>query len=136
VSRKAPAIALALLGGALWGGCSKKDDPVTAYSALATSVDKGEYPKAYEALSAPTKQILEARARKLHADSDGGVRDDPASLFVSANGQPPEPQDVRLVSSDDRRAVLRIRSRQGEREVVMVKEEAGWKLDLTGDLHE
>lgn len=109
---------------------------MTAYSALATSVDKGEYPKAYEALSSPTRQILEARARKLHADSDGGVRDDPASLFVSANGPTPAPDDVRLVSSDDRRAVLRVRSPRGEREVVMVKEESGWKLDLTEALHE
>ena len=139
MSRKAPAIALALLGGALWGGCSKKDDPVTAYSALATSVDKGEYPKAYEALSASTRQFLEARARKLHAGTDGGVRDDPAILFFSTNAntqvsaldEPP-----RLVSSDERRAVLRVRSRRGERDVVMVKEDTGWKLDLTDTLHE
>ena len=136
VSRKAPAIALALLGGALWGGCSKKDDPVTAYSALATSVEKGEYPKAYEALSAPTKQILEARARQLSADSDGGVRNDPAILFVSANGQVPTTEEVRLVSSDERRAVLSMRSSKGERQVVMVKEASGWKLDLTDSLHE
>jgi hypothetical protein len=136
VSRKAPAIALALLGGALWGGCSKRDDPVTAYNALATSVEKGEYPKAYEALSAPTKQVLEARARQLSTDSDGGVRDDPAALFISANGQSPAPEEVRLVRSDGGRAVLSVRSPKGEREVVMVKEASGWKLDLTDALHE
>ncbi|HYV44917.1 MAG TPA: hypothetical protein VFA20_08650 [Myxococcaceae bacterium] len=109
---------------------------MTAYSALATSVEKGEYPKAYEALSAPTKQILEARARQLSADSDGGVRNDPAILFVSANGQVPTTEEVRLVSSDERRAVLSMRSSKGERQVVMVKEASGWKLDLTDSLHE
>ena len=139
MSRKAPAIALALLGGALWGGCSKRDDPVTAYSAIATSVEKGEYPKAYEALSAPTKQLLEARARKLNAESDGGVREDPATLFFSTNynTQVSAPEDLpRLVSSDERRAVLKVRSRRGERDVVMVREDSGWKLDLTEALHE
>lgn len=91
VSRKAPAIALALLG-ALGGGCSKKDNPVTAYGALVMSVEKGEYPKAYEVLSAPTRHVLEARARQLHADTDGGVRDDPATLFFSANTQVAAPE--------------------------------------------
>jgi len=109
---------------------------VTAYSAIATSVEKGEYPKAYEALSAPTKQILESRARQLNADSDGGVRNDPSVLFISANGQVPAPEEVRLVSTDGRRAVLSVRSPRGAREVVMLKEEAGWKLDLTDALHE
>ena len=136
MSRKAPAIALALLG-ALWGGCSKRDDPVTAYSAIATSVEKGEYSKAYESLSAPTRQLLEARARKLHAETNGGVREDPATLFFSANTQVAAPEDLpRLLSSDERKAVLRVRSRRGERDVVMVKEGSSWKLDLTEALHE
>jgi hypothetical protein len=109
---------------------------VTAYSAIATSVEKGEYPKAYEALSAPTKQILESRARQLNADSDGGVRNDPAALFISTNSQVPAPEDIRLVRSEERRAVLSVRSPRGQREVVMVKEASGWKLDLTDALHE
>lgn len=112
-------------------GCSKRDDPVTAYSALATSVEKAEYRKAYDSLSAPTRQLLEQRAKALHAASDGGIKDDPALLFFSSSTQVSAPESVQSVSNDGSRAVLRVRSRRGEQTLVMAREDSGWKLDLT-----
>jgi hypothetical protein len=109
---------------------------VTAYNALATQVEKGEYRKAYERLSTPTRQLLEARAKALHADSGGALKDDPASVFFSSNTQVASPDDIRLVSDDGRRAVLHVRSRRGEQDLVMVREDSSWKLDLTEALHE
>ena len=137
MSWKAPSIAIALVGAAaLCEGCKKGDDPVTAYTALATSVEKGEYRKAYDGLSTPTRELLASRARALNAASDGGIKDDPVALFFSAGTQVAVPESVQAASDGGSHAVLHVRSRRGTQDLSMVKEEAGWKLDLTEALHE
>jgi hypothetical protein len=130
---------LALAGALLMGGCQQKDDPVAVYRTFATAVEKGEYKQAYQLLSAGTRAILEARARKAHAESGGGVKDDPVLLFFSSSStgaRTPPYNKIHLMRMEGDEAVINVSSKQGTRELKLVKEETGWKLDLTDALHE
>ena len=132
---------LLLLTGALLPACSapRHDTPVNAYrsfhaAAQAAAQDPRKAAAAFATLSEPTRKALEARASAASEASGGALRNEPAALlFANAKVAPGVP-DVQLVREEGDAATVRVASSAGTREVRMVRESAGWRVDLTDSL--
>jgi hypothetical protein len=124
------AVALAICAS----GCRRQsfDTPVDAYLSIARALQKGEGKVAWNALSSRTQELLQARARALSEESGGAVREEPAALFFGASYDRAPVKEVRVVRQEGDMAVLAVVPEEGEvREVRMVREADGWKLDAT-----
>lgn len=123
-------LSLALAG---WpSACSgpRSDTPVDAYLGFATAVRKGEPTAAYGALSAGTQQVLQQRADAISKASGGAVKADAAALFFSSGQRPSPVAEVKAVREEGDRAVVRVTADGQTREIALIKEPTGWKLDL------
>ena len=132
-----PSIVAVTAAAALLFGCNRPSwsTPEAAYASLARAAQKGEQQVAWGALSEESRKKLEQRSTALAAASGGALQDDPrALLFGSA--PPAAPIDgIKQVRQDDRVAILAVSAAGGaSREVRMVKEEGGWKLDVSDAL--
>ena len=115
-------------------GCNRPrfDNPLDAYRSIARAVQKGEANVAWGALSEGSRNILEQRARAISADSGGAVGEDARMLFFGSGVQPPMAQELALVSQEGDVALLSVKPEEGPaREVRMVREAGGWKLDVS-----
>ena len=131
------ALILLLLAGALLPACNKKNyaTPVEAYLTFHEDARRSS-PATFQALSTPTRQVLEARAKETAQASGGLLPENPAALlFMNAAVIPSVTRDqVQLVRADELQALLRVGGANGPREVRMIKEPAGWRVDLTDSL--
>jgi hypothetical protein len=127
------AIVVVVTASAL-AGCNRPrwDNPADAYRSFGRAVQKAEFSVAWGALSADSRSVLEQRAKDISADSGGAVGEDPRMLFFGSGVQPPVAREVALVSQDGEAAVLKVTPEDGPpREVRMVREAGGWKLDVS-----
>ncbi len=110
---------------------SRGDSPVEAYTSFSKAVQRGDSKAAYAALSQETQQRLTARAKEIAAASGGAIKDDAAALAFSGASRPEPLTEVKLVRQDGDRAVLAASAGGRSQQVSMVRENNGWKVDLT-----
>lgn len=119
------------------GGCNRPryDTPQNAYTSFHQRMQRSDYTEAWKALSEPTRQALTSRAQEVARASGGAVKAD-AMIFFFANVPPPADfTEVRLVTQEDQTArVLVVGADQSQKEVRLVRESSGWKIDLTHSL--
>jgi len=123
---------LPLAALALAAGCNRPrfDTPTAAYESFARAIQKGDYEVAWSALSAGTQKTLSDRAREISAASGGSVKDDPAALFFAQGARAPLVSEIKLVREEGDGAVLAVTAAgDATREVRMVKERGGWRID-------
>jgi hypothetical protein len=117
------------------GGCSRgAQPPVEVYKDFHAKVQKQQYKEAYGALSKPTQDAIEARVQKLKEVSGGTLKDEPFEVFFANSVPPTDVTEVTLVSEEGDVATVRVLSSGNSREVRMVREASGWKIDLSDSL--
>jgi hypothetical protein len=126
-----PLLVLALLA---LGGCKRADTPVNAYTTFHEHVRKGEYKQAYAGLSQATRDALTARTQALKETSGGTVKAEPYELLFTNSAPPADVTEVTLVREEGGVATVRMLSAGQEREVRLVRESSGWKIDLSDSL--
>jgi hypothetical protein len=128
-----PLLVLALLA---LGGCGKNQftTPQNAYTSFHEHVKRGEYKKAYAALSQGTRDALTARAKTLKESTGGKVDEEPYELLFMNSAPPSDVTDITLVREERDVATVRVLSSGQAREVRMVREASGWKVDLSDSL--
>ena len=124
---------MALLVFMALAACDKPrgSSPVDAYTSFSKAAQHGDYKAAYAALSQPTQKRLAARSKEISSASGGAIKDDPAALAFSGTTRPEPLTEVKLVREDADRCVLAAAARGSSQQVVMVREQEGWKVDLT-----
>ncbi len=126
-----PLLVLALLA---LGGCKPASTPVEAYKAFEKDVRKGDYKGAYAALSQSTRNTLVARTQALKDASGGSVKPEPYELLFTNSPPPTGVTEVTLVKEEGDVATVRVLSSGQAREVRLVREPSGWKIDLSDSL--
>ncbi|MGA9524617.1 MAG: hypothetical protein WBV82_24380 [Myxococcaceae bacterium] len=120
-------------------GCNRPDftRPESAYISLARALQKGDVKTAWNAVSTGTRTRLEERAKAISAGSGGSLREEPAALFFGGSEVARPLKEVKLLREEGNVATLSVVPEDGPpREVRMVKEKDGWKLDVSQDLQE
>lgn len=110
---------------------SQEESPVTAYNSFAEALRKGDLRTAYGYLSAETRQAIEQRTQAVSAASGGVVKGDPATWVFGGVGKAPPLTEVKLLSQDGGTATVRAAAGSFARNITMVRERTGWKVDLT-----
>jgi hypothetical protein len=127
-----PLLVLALLA---LGGCrSPQQSPEEAYKAFHAKVQQQQYKEAYAALSQSTKEAIDARVQKLKEASGGTLKADAYEVFFANSVPPPDVTEAKVVSEEAGVATVRVVSSDKSREVRMVREPSGWKIDLSESL--
>jgi hypothetical protein len=106
--------------------------PVETYLAFLNDLKTGDAAAAYALLSTPTRTALQARADAVSQASGATAKADPAGMIFQA--PPPPPSEVKLVQQSGEDALLQVKGTQGDGQVRLVKETAGWRIDLTSTL--
>lgn len=110
------------------------DTPVAAYLSISRALQKGDVKLAWSGLSQPTRQVLEHRADEIQQTA-GGERPDPAALMLGGTPTSAQVREVKVVKEEGNVATLSVVPVNGPaQDVRMVKEQEGWKLDLSGML--
>lgn len=127
---------LLLLALLALGGCKQQryDTPENAYTSFHELVRTGEYKKAYSALSQPTQNALTARAQTVAQAAGSAVKPDPVALFFANVPPPPDVTGVSLLNKEGDVATVRVLSSGQSKDVRMVREPSGWKVDLSASL--
>jgi hypothetical protein len=128
-----PLLVLVLLA---LGGCSKYkfDTPQNAYTSFHELVRRGELKQAFGALSQGTRDAVTARAQALKEASGGNVKSEPHELFFMNSAPPADVTEITLVREEGDVATVRVLSSGQTREVRLVREASGWKIDLSDSL--
>jgi len=108
------------------------DTPVGAYLDLVRGLQKGDWKTAYARLSTPTQQILQERAKQISSASGGAINTDPMILFFASAPKPQPVTEAKLVKEEGGAATVRAASENWVRDIPMVRESTGWKVDLVG----
>ena len=78
--------------------------------------------------STPTRTALQAKVDAVNQASGATHKADPAGMIFQT--PPPPPTEVKLVQQTGDAAVLQVKEPQGDGQVRLVKEAAGWRIDL------
>jgi hypothetical protein len=107
------------------------NSPVNAYTSFSKASQRGDYKTAYAALSQLTQKRLATKAKEISLASGGAIKDDPAALAFSGTTRPEPLTEVKVVREDGDRCVLAATAGGNTQPVTMVREQEGWKVDLT-----
>ncbi len=131
MARSSPGTGWWLLAGLLLAsGCQKAGTPEGAYLAFAEASERGDAAAAFGALSTPAQNELRARAEAASKASGGSIKADPAALVFTFTGRPSGISNARTLSVEGDRAVVEVTANGSTARVPMVREQAGWKVDL------
>lgn len=112
-------------------GCRGSTTPDAAYKAFHKDVQQQEYKKAYNALSEASRAAIDAQAQKLKEASGGSLKAEPYELFFVNSAPPADVTEVTVVREEGDVATVRVLSSGQAREVRLVREASGWKIDLS-----
>ena len=120
----------------LLGACHAQapDTPVAGYLAFLSAVHQGDEAAAYAMLSEGTRKKLDERARELSTASGGALQNNAADWVFSPSQPTATPSEVREVHREGNTATLEVAEDGGVAAVRMVREGAGWKLDLSAEV--
>jgi hypothetical protein len=117
-------------------GCKQAPKPGTpdaSYVAFVTSLQRGDAKTAWSLLTPSTKDVVTAKSKAIAEASHGTVRDEPEVLLFQA-GRAGAVGEIKTLSDDGERAVLKVASAGGEQEVKLVKNSGRWLIDLSDQL--
>lgn len=117
-------------------GCSAEDGaPDRAFRAFVSAAQEGRVGDAWSLLSRPTREAMQSQFDSLVA-AGAKPAEDAAHMLFSGTEQLARPiREVAVVKEEGGSAVLKIvDGAGGSREVRMVKEDRGWRLDLASEL--
>jgi hypothetical protein len=119
-------------------GCNRPsyETPVRAYQTFLRAVQRGDEKTAYSALSQPTQEALKARAETAANASSGVVKADPVAFFFANVTPPPDVTEVTLAGETGDTAQVNVVFSSARKQVRMVREMSGWKIDLTQSLQQ
>ncbi|WNG20114.1 hypothetical protein [Cystobacter fuscus] len=131
-------ISLLLLSVLPLGGCNRPsyETPVRAYQTFLRAVQRGDEKTAYSALSQPTQEALKQKAQTVANASAGAVKADPVAFFFANVAPPPDVAEVTLAGETGDTAQVNVVFSQVQKQVRMVRETSGWKIDLTQSLQQ
>ena len=126
---------LLLVAMLCFGACAraKPGTPEGAYLAFATALQRSDARTAWSLLTQSTRDVVKQKSKAISEASKGAVRDEPEVLLFAA-GRAGAPGEIKVVSADDARAVLKVTGAGGEREVTLVKDSGKWLIDLSDQL--
>lgn len=119
-----------------FAGCvakAKAGTPEAAYTTFVSALQRGDAKTAWSLLTPATRDVVTAKSKAISQASQGLVRDEPEVLLFQA-GRVGALGDVKPVSVDGDRAVLKVSSVGGERDVKLVKDSGRWLIDLSDQL--
>lgn len=120
----------------LVSSCKREPSAATPELAYRTFVDylqKGQAKPAWNLLSAPTRERVQARSKQLAEASKGTVRDEPETLLFQGS-RPGAITAISQVRADETSATLQVTSAGGTHEVKLVKDSGKWFVDLSDTL--
>jgi hypothetical protein len=131
-------MSLLLLAVPPLAGCNRPsyETPVRAYQTFLRAVQRGDEKTAYSALSQPTQEALKAKAAAAASASAGTVKADPVAFFFANVAPPPDVTEVTLAGETGDTAQVNVVFSSVKRQVRMVREMSGWKIDLTQSLQQ
>jgi hypothetical protein len=131
-------MSLLLLAVPTLGGCNRPsyETPVRAYQTFVRAVQRGDDKTAYSALSQSTQQALQVRAQTAAQASSGAVKADPSAFFFANVVPPPDVTEVTLAGETGDTAQVNVVFSNVKKQVRMVRETSGWKIDLTQSLQQ
>jgi len=132
----APAVGVALLLATCWISAvecrpAQEHNPVAAYNTFVEALRKGDLNGAYRQLSTPTREAVEKRAAEIAAASGGALKPEPANLIFGGGGRAQPLTELTLISQNGGSATVRASAGSFARNIPMVRESSGWKVDLT-----
>lgn len=110
---------------------SQEESPVNAYNSFTEALRKGDLKTAYGYLSTETRRAIEQHTQAVSDASGGVVKGDPATWVFGGVGKAPPLTEVKLLNQDGGAATVRAAAGSFARNVTMVRERTGWKVDLT-----
>ena len=112
--------------------CARDPGPEAAYRALAKAVAERDADQAWSLLSQASRKRLDALAREAAARAPGVVAPSGRQLLLGDAALASRPlARVEVASQDGDRAVLRVQEEgRPPREVTMVREGRGWRVEL------
>ena len=127
-----------LLAVVTLGGCNRPsyETPVRAYQTFLRAVQRGDDKTAYAALSQATQEALKAKAQTVASASSGTVKADPAAFFFANAVATADVTEVNLVGETGDTAQVNVVFSSEKKQVRMVREPSGWKIDLTQSLQQ
>lgn len=127
-----PKIRWALVAALAAVGCRGASTPEEAYRTFASALQRRDDDRAWDLLSAASRDHLDRMAREASAASGGAV---PASGKVMIVAGDPHAKAIRSVTEVSRSgdsAVVAVDDGSGPREVRMVRESFRWRVRLDG----
>jgi len=132
---RSSATSLLVLALLALGACNKGQQlPGEVYKAFHAKVQQQQYKEAYAYLSTPTQRAVDERVQKLKEASGGTLKDEPYEVFFANSVPPPDVTEVTVLREEGDAATVRVLSSDKSREVRMVREASGWKIDLSESL--
>ncbi|HYQ81521.1 MAG TPA: hypothetical protein VEP68_08470 [Anaeromyxobacteraceae bacterium] len=112
--------------------CAREPGPEAAYRSLARAVAERDADKAWSLLSQGSQRRLDALAREAAARAPGVVSPSGRQLLLGDASLSVRPLSrVEVAREEGDRVVLRVEEQgEGPREVTMVREGRGWRLEL------
>lgn len=111
---------------------SAPSTPVETYLAFLQDLRDRDVNAAYQLLSQPTRQALQARADAVNAAAGEKEKAKPAEMIFSP--PPPAPTEVRAIKQTADQATLQVKGQGVDGQVQLVHEASGWRIDLTSTL--
>jgi len=117
------------------GACNKSQPtPKEVYESFHAKVQQQQYKEAFAMLSLPTQRAIDARVQKMKEASGGTLKSEGYEVFFANSVPPPDVTEVTVVPGEGDVATVRVVSSDKTREVRMVREPSGWKIDLSDSL--
>ena len=112
--------------------CAREPGPEAAYRSLARAVAERDADKAWSLLSQGSQRRLDALAREAASRAPGVVSPSGRQLLLGDASLSVRPLSrVEVAREEGDRVVLRVEEQgEGPREVTMVREGQGWRLEL------
>jgi hypothetical protein len=117
------------------GACNKSQPaPGEVYKSFHAKVQQQQYKEAFAMLSLPTQRAIDERVQKLKEASGGTLKSEAFEVFFANSVPPPDVTEVTVLREEGDVATVRVVSSDKSREVRMVREPSGWKIDLSDSL--
>jgi hypothetical protein len=117
------------------GACNKSQQtPDEVYKSFHAKVQQQQYKEAFSMLSLPTQRAIDERVQKMKEASGGNLKSEAFEVFFANSVPPPDVTEVTVSPGEGDVATVRVVSSEKSREVRMVREPSGWKIDLSDSL--
>jgi hypothetical protein len=125
-----------LLAAPVLAACHAQQSPDDTFRAFTLAVISHQTDAAWELISKDSQEAMtQATAAAVAKAPKGSIPTDPKSFLFGEDVELARPvRDIRVLDQNDKVAHLEVTSDDGKHDITMVRENGGWKLDLTEGL--